>query len=141
MCSPLAIGSRQASWTIWARCRGGNLLGTSQAGVVQQELLQATLLIAAADSPDGGPVTLQPGGHRLDRLAASDSQDDAGMLDLEPAEATLAGHGLQDRQISRGNGQGARFASTHGIPSIARALSFSSIPGPRISCTTSVQGH
>ena len=30
------MGSRQANSTIWARCRGGNLLRSSLAGVVQQ---------------------------------------------------------------------------------------------------------
>src|SRR6476469_2866257 len=37
MCSPSAIGSRQASSTIWARWRGGNLQRMPQVGFVQQE--------------------------------------------------------------------------------------------------------
>jgi outer membrane protein assembly factor BamB len=85
-------------------------------------LLQATLLIAAADPPDGGRVTLQASGYFLNRLASGDSEDDAGMLDLEPAQTTLTGHGLQNRQISWSNGQGARFTSTHGFPSTAGAV-------------------
>jgi hypothetical protein len=59
MCSPLAIGSRQASPTIWARCRGGNLLGPPWAGVVQQESGKAALLVASADPPDGGGIAFQ----------------------------------------------------------------------------------
>src|SRR5687768_10404165 len=79
MCSPRAIGSRQANSTIWARCRGGNLLRASQAGLVQQQFGQAALPVAAADAPDRGSVTLQPRGHRLDGLSRGNSEHDAGM--------------------------------------------------------------
>ena len=103
MCSPSAIGSRQASSTIWARCRGGNLLGTPDAGVVQQEVFQPSLLVTATDPPDGGPVALQARGDRLDRLAGGDSQHDPGMLDLEPGQAATAGHRLQDGGIGVSN--------------------------------------
>src|SRR5579864_4749281 len=96
MCSPSATGSRQASSTIWARCRGGNLLRPPQAGVVQQELLQPTLLVAPAEAPDGGPITLQPGGDLADALAGGHGEDDAGMLHLEPCQAATAGNGVQD---------------------------------------------
>src|SRR5437764_12954603 len=68
MCNPLATGSRQASSTIWARWRGGKFLGMSLARVVRQELLQPTPLVAPADSPDGGPIALQPGGDIADPL-------------------------------------------------------------------------
>src|SRR6185312_5542142 len=83
MWSPRAIGSRQASSTIWARWRGGNLLGPADTGVVLQEILQAALLVTAANTPDGGPVTLHPRGDRLDRFASSDGENDPGMLHLE----------------------------------------------------------
>jgi hypothetical protein len=116
-CSPSAIGSRQASSTIWARCRGGNLLGSPQAGFVQQEAAQPVLLVAAADPPDRGPVAFQVGSDRLDRLAASDGQDDPGVLDLEPGEAPAAGHGLQDREVGIGDRHTMRFSATHGRPS------------------------
>src|SRR5438067_2204284 len=96
MCSPSATGSRQASSTIWARCRGGNLLRTPQPGVVQQELLQPAPLVAATDTPDGGPITFRLGGDRLNRFAGSDSQNDAGVLDLEPGQASVVSHRLQD---------------------------------------------
>src|SRR5688572_19781202 len=96
MCSPRAMGSRQASWTIWARCRGGNLLGAAQAGFVQQESPPAALLVAAADAPDGGPVTLQAGRDGLDRLPGGDGQHDAGMLDLVEGQVAAARHRAQD---------------------------------------------
>jgi hypothetical protein len=66
-------------------------------GVVQQEALPAALLVAATDPPDGGRVTLQAGGHRVDRLAARDRQDDPGVLYLEPSQVPGAGDGLEDR--------------------------------------------
>jgi hypothetical protein len=31
-CKPCAIGSKQASWTSWARCRGGKALGDGRCG-------------------------------------------------------------------------------------------------------------
>src|SRR5437660_3516340 len=113
MCNPLATGSRQASSTIWARWRGGNLLGTSRAGLVQQELAQPTLLVASADAPDGGPIALQPGGEIADPLPGGDGQDDAGMLHLAPGQATTVGDGLQDRGICCRDGQRARSSTTH----------------------------
>src|SRR5687768_12389188 len=120
MCSPSATGSRQANSTIWARCRGGNLLGTAEAGVVHQEFLQPALLVAATDPPDRGRVTFQAGGDRLDRFAGGNGQDDASVLDLIPTEPAMAGHRLQDGEISCRHGQGARFASTHGTASKVR---------------------
>jgi hypothetical protein len=77
------MGSRQASLMIWARWRGGNLLRTAHAEFVQQESLQAALLVAATDAPDRGPVTLQTIGYRLDGFTAGNGQDDAGMFDLK----------------------------------------------------------
>ena len=124
MCSPSAIGSRQASSTIWARWRGGNLLGTPDARVVQQEFFQPTPLVTATDPPDGGPVALQPTGDRLNRFPGGDSQHDPGMLDLEPGQAATVSHALQDGSVRVGNGQGARSASTHGVISGARARGY-----------------
>ena len=114
MCKPSAIGSRQASSTIWARWRGGNLLRTSQAGLVQQEFLQAALLVTAADAPDSGPVTLQARGHRLDGLSGGNGEHDAGVLNLKEGQAAAACHGAQDRGLSGGDGQGTRLSATHG---------------------------
>jgi len=62
--------------------------------VIQQELLQAALLVTAADAPDGGPVALQPSRDGLDRFPGSDGEDDPGMLDLEPGQSATVRHGL-----------------------------------------------
>src|SRR5207244_2396016 len=96
-CSPRASGSRQASATTCARCRGGNLLGPAGPGEVRQEGLQPAALVAAADPPDRGRVTPQAAGHRAGRLTAGDRQDDAGVLDLAPGQAATASDPLQDR--------------------------------------------
>src|SRR5207244_786549 len=114
MCKPSAIGSRQASSTIWARWRGGNLLRTSQAGLVQQECLQAALLVTAADTPDRGAVALQARGHRLDGLPRGNGEHDAGVLDLKEGQVAAARDGLQDRSIRSRHGQGTRLSATHG---------------------------
>src|SRR4051812_12828245 len=121
MCKPSAMGSRQARVMIWARCRGGNLLRPALAGFVQQESLQAAPLIAAADSPDRGRVALQAIGYGPDGFASGHGQDDAGMLNLEPGQTPGSGNGLQDRQVSSSDGQGARFPATHGRISYAEA--------------------
>jgi hypothetical protein len=94
MCNPSAIGSRQASLRIWARCRGGNLLRAAHAGFVQQERFQAALRIATTDPPDRGAVALQAVGYCLDRLTAGNGQDDAGMLDLKEGQTPVARHRL-----------------------------------------------
>src|SRR5581483_9445808 len=113
MCSPSATGSRQASSTTWARCRGGNLLWPPQAGVVQQEFAQPAPLVAPADAPDGGPIAFQSGRDLVDPFPARDGQDDAGVLHLEPTQATAASDGFQDRQICPRDGQRLRSSPTH----------------------------
>jgi hypothetical protein len=117
MCSPRAIGSRQASWTICALWRGGNLLRASGAGVVHQEFGKAAPLVAPADPPDSGPVALQAFCDGPDRLTARDGQGDTGVQDLEPTEPAVACHRLQDWYVGVGQFQGARLASTHGTAS------------------------
>jgi len=119
MCSPLATGSRQASWTIWARCRGGNLLGTAHAGSLQQEFLQAALLVTAAGTPDGGPTTLQTGSNRLAGFPRGDSQHDTGTLDLEEGQVAAVCHGLQNGSIRSSDSQGMGLSATHGETSDA----------------------
>jgi hypothetical protein len=84
------------------------------ARVVQQELAQPALLVAPADSPDGGAMALQARCDIVDGLAPGDSQDDAGMLDLEPRQATTAGNGLQDRPVRRRDSQRGRLSAAHG---------------------------
>jgi len=120
-CSPSAIGSRQASSTIWARCRGGNLLRATQAGFVQQELLQAALLVAATDTPDGSRIALKTSGDGLNGFTGGNGQDDAGMLDLEPSQLPGSGNSLKDCQIRGNDNQRARFPATHRSTSHAKA--------------------
>src|SRR5215472_8856308 len=93
------------------------------AGFVQQESLPAALLVAATDSPDGGRITFAPGGHGANGFPTGDGQYDAGMLDLEPRQVPSTSNGLNDREIPGSDGQGARFASTHGrISGVATGL-------------------
>ncbi len=99
MCNPLATGSRQASSTIWVRWRGGNLLWTSPAWVVVQKFLQPTLLVASADTPNGGPIALQAVGEIAHAPVGGNGQDDAGMLHLEPSQSATVGHEPEDRRI------------------------------------------
>jgi len=122
------MGSRQASWTIWARCRGGNLLGTPQAGFVHQETWQPLLFVAAADSPDRGPVAFQVVSDRLHRLARGNGQDDTSVLDLEPGKVSGPSDGLQDRKVCIEDRHGTRFSAAHGSPSGGGVNSTLSIP-------------
>jgi hypothetical protein len=75
--------------------------------------VQAGLLVAAAESPDGGPVTLQAGSDCPGRFAGSDGKHDAGVLNLKEDQASALGHGFQDGEVGRGNGQRARLSATH----------------------------
>jgi hypothetical protein len=68
-----------------------------QAGLIQQEVLPAAVLVATTDPPDGGRVAFHAGGDRVDRFSTGDGQDNAGMLDLEPSEVPGAGDRLEDR--------------------------------------------
>jgi hypothetical protein len=74
------------------------------AGFVQQEALPAALLVAAADSPDGGRITFDPGSHGANGVPTGDGQHDACMLDLEPREVPGTGNGLKDREILGSDG-------------------------------------
>lgn len=85
----------------------------SLAWVVVQEFRQATLLVASADTPDGGAITRQPGGEIVHTLASGHGQDDAGMLHLEPRQAAAVGYELQDRRIRSRDGQRAGASTTH----------------------------
>src|SRR5947209_7172719 len=76
-------------------------------------LFRKKSLVAAADTPDGGAVAFQAGGHVLGALPGSDGQHDARMFDLEPGEAPAPGSCLQNGPISAGKGQGAGFSATH----------------------------
>jgi hypothetical protein len=59
-------------------------------------LLQAALLVTAADTPDGGAVTLQTASDHLDRFSGSNGEYDPGVLDLVEGQASAVGHRLQD---------------------------------------------
>jgi hypothetical protein len=59
-------------------------------------LLQAALLVTAADTPDSGPVTLQAVSDHLDRFSGSDGKHDPGVLDLVEGQTSAVGHRFQD---------------------------------------------
>jgi hypothetical protein len=96
--------------------------------VVQQELLQAPVLVAATNTPDGGPITLQAGGDRLDGFPGGNGQHDARMLDLEEGQVTAACHGLQNGNISGSDRQGMRLSATHGDASNVQTGAIAIIP-------------
>jgi hypothetical protein len=85
----------------------------SRAWFVLQELFQATVLVAPADPPDGGPIALQAMGEIAHTLASGNGQDDPGVLHLEPSQAATVGDELQDRRIHGRYGQRTRFSATH----------------------------
>src|SRR5215208_5127491 len=92
MCNPRAIGSRQASWMIWAFWRGGNP-GRSPGSLlpaVGQQALQPGLRVTLAGSPDGGRVAFQTFSDALEALASGKGQDDASPADLIPRQGIAA---------------------------------------------------
>src|SRR4051794_27658748 len=128
MCRPLATGSRQASRTISARCRGGNPGGSPGASGAFQEAGQLGCLVATTDPPDRRAVTLRADGQTVDRLPVGDTQDDPCPLDLEPGEGSTAGDLLQDRGIVGRDPQSPRSSTTHGGPPVAEIRQESSVP-------------
>jgi hypothetical protein len=84
-----------------------------RARIVGQDVSYATLSVAAADPPDGGAIALQAVGDLADALSGGHGQDDPGMLDLEPSQATVVRDELQDRNVRSGEGQRARLSTTH----------------------------
>jgi hypothetical protein len=85
----------------------------SRARVVGQDVPQPTFSVAPADAPDGGPVALQVTGDVADAVPGGNGQDDSGVLDLEPSQATVVRDELQQRSIRFGEGQRARLPTTH----------------------------
>jgi hypothetical protein len=85
----------------------------SRAWIVGQDVLYPTCPVALADPPDGGAIALQAVGDCADALPGGNGQDDPGMLDLEPSQATVVRDELQDRSIRFGEGQRARLSTTH----------------------------
>jgi hypothetical protein len=81
--------------------------------VVRQDAPQPAVSVAAADAPDGRPVAPQAAGDLADALPGGDGQDDPGVLDLEPGQATVVCDELQERGIRFREGQWARLPTTH----------------------------
>jgi hypothetical protein len=113
MCSPLATGSRQASWTIWARWRGGNPVGMSRPARRGQEPCQPRLLVPTARPPDGGLIALHLEGDRARPHASCVGEHDASPSDLIPGQGLATGDLLECRQINRGDGERSGSSSTH----------------------------
>lgn len=90
-----------------------------QAGFIQQEVFPAALLIATTDPPDGDRVTFHAGGNPVDWFPSGDSQDNAGLLDLEPNQVPGSGDRLEDWEIKSSDDEGTRFSATHGTTSNA----------------------
>jgi len=61
----------------------------------------------------------------VNRFAGGDGEGDAGVLDLEPGQASAVGHGLQDGEVGGGERQGTRFAAAHGGASDAEGRLYS----------------
>jgi hypothetical protein len=78
-----------------------------------EELFQATVLVASADTPDGGAIALQAVGEIAHALASGNGQDDPGMLYLKPRRVAVMGDELQDRPIGGRDGQRAGFSTSH----------------------------
>src|SRR5512135_1389026 len=119
MCRPLAIGSRQASRTISARCRGGNPGRPPGSVWWCQEAGQSRVLVEATNPPNRRAVALSAEGQLMDRFPGGDAQDDLCPLDLIPGEGLTAGDLLQDRGIVGSNLQNQRFSTTHGTTPVA----------------------
>src|SRR6266545_2337808 len=116
MCNPLAIGSKQANSTIWARCRGGKPLRSSRALGIAKYSSESVLLIAATDAPDGGLVTLHLHGDGLNPMTSPERQKNAGMLDLEPRLRPAMGDVLQDSDVGCSDFERTRSSTTHCQP-------------------------
>src|ERR1700761_4360798 len=73
-CRPQAIGSRQASSTIWARWRGGNPGRTPRPLRRREQPGEPLAAVPLTGPPDRGGVALGRGGDLLHPLAAGDGQ-------------------------------------------------------------------
>jgi hypothetical protein len=69
-----------------------------------QQLGEPGLLVAAAEAPDRGSITLQPGGHGLDRFAFGHGQEDACPLHLKEGQGGPTRNLLEDSGIIRAQG-------------------------------------
>jgi hypothetical protein len=73
MCNPLAIGSKQASSTIWLRWRGGKLLWATGARGFPQHAVESVFFVTAANPPNGADVALRLERYGLHALTACDA--------------------------------------------------------------------
>ena len=64
-------------------------------------------------------------GQGVNRFPRGDGQDDAGVLDLEPGQASAVGHGVQEGKVGVRDGQRTGFATTHGIASASEVRRYS----------------
>src|SRR4051794_3712143 len=99
MCNPLATGSRQASSTIWARCRGGKPGRTARSLGLFEEAAHPGLLVALAGAPDRTGVAFQAGGDRRGPVSRGDREDRPGAADLVPRRGLASCDLLQDGAV------------------------------------------
>jgi hypothetical protein len=127
----VAIGSKQANSTIWARWRGGKLLGATGARDFPQHAIESTFLVTAANPPNGADVTLRLEGYDLDALATCDAQQDLGMPNLEPRARAASRYRFQDRNITGVQHQSARFSTAHEQPPVPARASNTNVAAAR----------
>ncbi|HSU66995.1 MAG TPA: hypothetical protein VLJ39_09000 [Tepidisphaeraceae bacterium] len=112
-CNPRATGSRHASCTILARCRGGKPFGSARTVRCRHQPVHPTPFIEPAGPPDRGAIALHPVGHCTNPLAAGDRQHGAGTADLKPRQRLATGDLSQGGGILRSERQIAGFSTTH----------------------------
>ena len=131
------MGSRQASSTIWARWRGGNLRGAPAVREVGEQPGQAALFVAATKTPDSGRVASHLRSDRLHTPALGDGQDDSGVLNLEEGQRSAPGDFLEDRQVPRSERERPRFATTHELSPAESRTRLIMVAASRIPCIIS----
>jgi hypothetical protein len=127
MCNPSAIGSRQASWTICARWRGGNHGRSTRPLGGSQEARHPQAFVAVAGAPDGRLVTPGFDRHGSGPTPVGHFQDDSSPLNLKEGQGLAPGDLLQGRDIGRSDREGVRLTATHGANSVLESVSASSI--------------
>src|SRR4051794_25397058 len=130
MCSPWAIGSKQASSTIWARCRGGNPGRTARSRGVVQQPVEPALAGASAGAADGLDIALHLEGHDAGALPLGGRQDRPRPADLIPRQRLATRDLLRRDSIMGGDRQGRRSSTTHRTASDAGRNEPPSIQGP-----------
>ena len=113
MCKPCAMGSMQASSTSWARCRGGNVLRSSRARLILQQLFQTAGFVTATGSPDRGRITAHQGRQACDRCPFGNRQHDARSVYCERRQLASVSDALQNRKVMWVNAQATRSPAAH----------------------------